>query len=47
MTRWQLENTKTGAYRIFASEGMARQAAVHMGWSGWNRQKYRLHPARN
>ena len=32
MTRWQLENTKTGAFRIFATEGMARRAAVHMGW---------------
>jgi hypothetical protein len=32
MTRWQLENTKTGAHIIFASEAMARRAAVNMGW---------------
>lgn len=32
MTRWKIEKTKTGAFRIFASEGQARQAAAHMGW---------------
>ena len=30
--KWLIENTKTGAHRIFSSEGEARRAAVHMGW---------------
>jgi hypothetical protein len=35
MTRYQLENTKTGAHIIYASEAMARFAAAHMGWTDY------------
>jgi hypothetical protein len=35
MTRWQLENTKTGAHIIFASEAMCRRAAAHKGWTDY------------
>ena len=32
MTRYILENTKTGAFIVYASEAQAKRAAVHMGW---------------
>jgi hypothetical protein len=35
MTRWQLENTKTGAFIICATEAMCRRAAAHKGWTDY------------
>lgn len=32
MTRYILENTKTGAFVVYASEAQAKRAAAHMGW---------------
>ena len=32
MTRYILENTKTGAWVCYASEAQAKRAAAHMGW---------------
>ena len=32
MTRYILENTKTGAFVVYATEAQAKRAAAHMGW---------------
>lgn len=33
MIRYLLENTKTGAFIVYATEAQARRAAAHMGWT--------------
>jgi len=36
MTRYLLENTKTGAYIWFLSEAQAKRAAAAMGWCDYS-----------
>ena len=42
MTRYILENTKTGAFVVYATEAQAKRAAAHMGWVPCAGRGYRV-----